>query len=349
MTKPDSGLRNSPENIAYNVLRQDGAITNKNYYMKSSRARRDVNWMRYLSIGVNEYTNDSLDYLIGKLDDLNEKKLNIKSNLSKAPGLSTITCKLIENKIMSTFTDHNFLALKQYVSFILADYIIKFYEEKLITRIINMNYCYFNQIEKNQIYDISLSFLRSNTDELKYNLYSAKRRNLIFKKLIEYFENNNEIIIDGFVNFRVKDYIKELEDIVDKAVDAFLMEREYQEFIKLLRYFVDIQEPRMEAVHILPGYDNKYIILDQLHNDITDECIKEFLSDVPESDINFDDLLVSSLITIAPIRIYIHHINQIRNKELLETIKNVFINKVIFCSGCDLCKQVNVNIESFHH
>ena len=305
--------------------------------------------MKYISIGVNEYTNDSMNYLIEKLDDLKQKKLNLKTTLDKAPGSSTITCKLVENKIMSGFTDHNFLALKQYTSFILSDYIINYYEDKLITRIINMNYCYFNQIEKNQIHDISLSFLRSNSDELKYNLYTTKRRNLIFQKLIEYFESNNEIVIDGFVNFRIKDYLKELEDIVDKAVDAFLMEREYQEFIKLLRYFVDIQEPRLEAVHILPNFNNKYVILDQFHNEITDECIKEFLNEVPESDINYDDLLVSSLITIAPIRIYIHHANQIRNKELLETIKNVFINKVILCSGCDLCKSVNVNIESYTH
>jgi putative sporulation protein YtxC len=151
------------------------------------------------------------------------------------------------------------------------------------------------------------------------------------------------------VNFRIKEYSVELEDIVDKAVDAFLMEREYQEFIKLLRYFVDIQEPRLEAVHILPGFNNKYVLLDQLHNEITNDCIKEFLTEVPECDINYDDLLVSSLITLAPIRIYIHHANQIRNKELIETIKNVFLNKVILCSGCDLCKSVKINAESYTH
>ncbi len=301
--------------------------------------------MRFLSIGVNEYTNDSIDYLVNQLNDLKEKKLKLKTTLIKFSKSRVIICKLNENRILSALSDHNFNILKQYASFILSDYIIKYYEKKLITRIVNMNYCYFNQAEKKQIVDLSTSILKSGENS-KISLYSTKRKNLIFRKLLEYFENSNEIILDGFVNFRIKEYIRELEDVVDKAVDTFLMEREYQEFIKLLRYFVDIQEPKLEAVHILPGYENKYIILDHSHNEITNDCIKEFLNEVPEEDINFDDLLVSSLITIAPIRIYIHDAKQIKNKELIETIKNVFLNKVILCNGCDLCKVHRVSIET---
>lgn len=301
--------------------------------------------MRFLSIGVNEYTNDSIDYLVNQLNDLKEKKIKLKTTLVKSSKSRVIICKLNENRILSALSDYNFNILKQYTSFILSDYIIKYYEEKLLTRIVNMHYCYFNQAEKKQIVDFSTSILKSGENN-KISLYITKRKNLIFRKLLEYFENSNEIILDGFVNFRIKEYIRELEDVVDKAVDTFLMEREYQEFIKLLRYFVDIQEPKLEAVHILPGYENKYIILDHSHNEITNDCIKEFLNEVPEEDINFDDLLVSSLITIAPIRIYVHDAKQIKNKELIETIKNVFLNKVILCNGCDLCKVHKVSIET---
>ncbi len=302
--------------------------------------------MRFLSIGVNEYTNDSINYLLEQLDNLKEKNLKTKTALTKAPRSRVITCKLIENRIISAFTDRNYIAFKQYISFILSDYIIRYYEEKLLSRIINMNYCYFSQAEKKQILDVSTSLLKPSGDTGNFSLSYPKRKNLIYRKLLDYFDNNNEIMLEGFINFRIKEYMRELEDIVDKAVDAFLMEREYQEFIKLLRYFVDIQEPKLEAVHILTTYDNRYIILDHFHNVITDDCIKEFLNEVPESEINYDDLLVSSLITIAPLRIYFHGANQIKNKELLETIKNVFINKVIICSGCDICKIYKVRIES---
>ncbi len=108
------------------------------------------------------------------------------------------------------------------------------------------------------------------------------------------------MILEGFVNFRLKEYIKDLEEIVDKAVDDFLMEREYREFIRLLRYFVDIQEPKFNTIHVIAGYDDKYILLNEEKREITNECIQEFMNDISNEEINYDDLLVSSLITMAP-------------------------------------------------
>ena len=57
--------------------------------------------------------------------------------------------------------------------------------------------------------------------------------------------------MEGFIRFRLKDYIEELKYIIDGSVDELLIDREYNEFIKLLRYFVEIQEPKVEEVHVL--------------------------------------------------------------------------------------------------
>jgi putative sporulation protein YtxC len=154
---------------------------------------------------------------------------------------------------------------------------------------------------------------------------------------MDYFENSDNIILDGFVNFRLKDYVRDLEEIVDRAVDDFLMEREYREFIRLLRYFVDIQDPKFDTIHVIVGYDSKYTLLDDSRKEITNDCIQEFVNEISEGEINYDDLLVSSLITLAPKRIVIHYTGQFKNKELLETIKNVFLGKVIICNGCEIC------------
>ena len=61
---------------------------------------------------------------------------------------------------------------------------------------------------------------------------------------------------------------------------------------------------------------------------------------ISEEEINYDDLLVSSLITLAPRKVTFHSVRYFKNKELLETIKNVFYNNVIICDGCCIC-QVN--------
>ena len=158
---------------------------------------------------------------------------------------------------------------------------------------------------------------------------------------MDYFDNSNNIILDGFVNFRLKEYIKDLKEVVDKAVDDFLMDREYKEFIRLLRYFVDIQEPKIDTVHVIVSYDNRYTLLDEKKKEITNECIQEYVNEIAEGEINYDDLLVSSLITFAPRKIIIHCTGQFRNKELMETIKNVFSGRVVICQGCDVC-MVNI-------
>jgi putative sporulation protein YtxC len=175
-------------------------------------------------------------------------------------------------------------------------------------------------------------------------LFFLKRKNIIVRRLIEYFEGSDELILKGFVTFRLKDYINELEEVVDRAVDDYLTEREYKEFIRLLKYFVEIQEPKFDTVHILAEYSGKYSLLDNNENEITNECIRDFVNEVNEGEINYDDLLVSSLITLAPKKIIIHNMGQIGNKELLETIKSIFPNKISVCEICHLCSDVPLNI-----
>ena len=69
-----------------------------------------------------------------------------------------------------------------------------------------------------------------------HKYYPSSRKKQITEKIKEYLDKNDELILDGFINFRLKDYMLEIEGLVDDAVDDFLMEKEYLEFIRLLRY-----------------------------------------------------------------------------------------------------------------
>lgn len=293
--------------------------------------------MQFLSIGVNEFADDIVQCVSNELQHLKNKEINFSINKINNDGSTSIVCSVNDDK------NHNDKSLRVYnalivnVSNALTDYIIKKYEEKLIGRIINSNYCYFNSVERREILNAALKIIRNDEKNILNSLFLIRRRNIIFKNLMEYFEGSNSLILDGFVNFRLKDYMKDLEEVVDKAVDDFLMEREYREFIRLLRYFVDIQEPKFATIHVVVNYENKYTLLDESKREITNECIREFVNEISEGEVNYDDLLVSSLITLAPQRIVIHSNSQFRNKELLETIKNVFIGKVFLCSCCEIC------------
>lgn len=303
--------------------------------------------MQFLSIGVNDDADSLKEYLINELARNNKKNINyLVRDVADSEGSTSIICSLADNDAPSDMNSHLYKELVLNVSNALATFIIDKYEEKLIYRIINSNYCYFTQAERKEIRRLTLAIIKNEERNLLNSFFQIRRKNIIIKRLLEYFESSNTVILDGFVNFRLKDYMKDLEEIVEKAVDDFLMEREYREFIRLLRYFVDIQEPKFNAVHIIAGYDNKYVLLDENKNEITNECLQEFVNDIPEGEINYDDLLVSSLITMAPRKLVIHGAKSFRNKELLETIKNVFWGKVVICSECELCMVNMVRSEN---
>lgn len=293
--------------------------------------------MQRLCIGINKADEDILQYINDELRNLSSRNVEYEVKKISSGDSASIICSIDEKKSSDIKTMVPFEMLKNCVSNGLADYIIKKYEYKMLERIINTNYCYFNSAEKKDIMANALKIINNNENNFVNSLFQIRRRNIIISKLLEYFDSTNVLILDGFVNFRLKEYKKDLEEIVDKAVDDFLMEREYKEFIRLLKYFVEIQEPKFNAIHIIVSSDDKYMLFDDKKREITNECIEDFISEVAEDELNFDDLLVSSLITLAPRKLIIHNPAEFRNKELLETIKNVFYGKVVICNGCETC------------
>ena len=308
--------------------------------------RRDVKLMQFLSIGINGNTEQVVQHINEELQQLKSKKIDYSIDEVDAEGTTSIICSIDDNKVYRDKPAETLKTFKLYMANALADYIIRQYEERLLARIINSNYCYFNSAEKKDILAKALSMVNNEDKSFLNNLFQVRRKNVIIKKLMDYFENDDNIILDGFVNFRLKEYMKDLEDIVDKAVDEFLMEREYREFIRLLRYFVDIQEPKFDVVHVVVGFDGKYMLFNDEKREITNECIQEYVSEISEGEMNYDDLLVSSLITFAPKRIVMHCTGEFKNKELMETIKNVFAGRVTICQGCEICLVNAVKSES---
>ena len=293
--------------------------------------------MQFLCIGVNGSADAVMQHITNELRQLKNKKINYSINEINSEGSTSIICAINDGRFYREKSIESYKVLKTYISNALADYIIRQYEERLLTRIINSNYCYFNLLEKREILGKALNIIKNEDKTFFNSLFQIRRKNVIIRRLMDYFDNSNSIILDGFVNFRLKEYIKDLEEIVDKAVDDFLMDREYREFIRLLRYFVDIQEPKIDTVHVIVSYDNKYTLLDETKKEITNECIHEYVNEIAEGEMNYDDLLVSSLITFAPRKVMIHCSGQFRNKELMETIKNVFYGRVVICQGCEVC------------
>ena len=227
-----------------------------------------------------------------------------------------------------------------YISDCIYDIIIRLICEEDIYNFILDNYFFLNEEE---IKDIEKQII----DILKYNnslkeetsIYYENRKNHILLKIKSCQEENRQINIDGYITFRVKDLMVDIEDISNKVVENYMIEREYNEFIRLLKYFVDIQESKIDKVNIIISKEGTYDVKDDKGNSI----LNTFVADVLENEfndpsINTEDIIISGLITNVPNSIIIHGISYCLNKEFIETINKVFTYRVEICDGCNECK-----------
>ena len=152
------------------------------------------------------------------------------------------------------------------------------------------------------------------------------------KETNELLKENGEIYLPGLIAFRMNDMRAQWRSSLEYALEKLLIEREYQEFIRLLQCFVAIQESKYPVVNVLPMGDT-YLILDQ------DFCSlePEFITDTDWEDMKGEDILISILINIAPKLIRIHDYRQ-ANEQIVETIDKVFEGRVELIDHGKICR-----------
>ncbi|MDA8234398.1 MAG: putative sporulation protein YtxC [Clostridia bacterium] len=293
-----------------------------------------------ISIGAQTH----VDALMAKLEAefylLQAEGIKIDLEETNSGNFTFIGCNIADYGQCDYTHDDTQSIFKHYVANIISDAIIGYYEGDLIKEIIQENYYYFNEDERKTINRYAAKYTNHDDNATgEYMVYQIGRKSMILQRVLEYLQNNNELVIEGFIKFRLKEYLQELQEAVDRAVDDFMMEREYKEFIRLLKYFVEIQEPRVDKVHIYMDVKGVFKLLDEDKKPINNDYLDGFIVDLAENEINYEDLLISALITIAPKEVVLHFRDTVKLSSVVSTIKNVFGIRAVNCIGCDLCKQ----------
>ena len=199
----------------------------------------------------------------------------------------------------------------------IAEWIVDHYEYNIILDILNKNYEGLAGEEKSLIIGNIVNRLSDGR-----NVREKKIENC----LKNYLKTENEINLQGFVRFRLKDYRAELEKIADEAVDEYIVEKEYFDFIGLLRQFVELNAPLAICVNV-------YITEDFMRFEDSDgHDLSCYINETmyPDDDMTDEDKLLTILIMLAPRRIRIYMDEEYAGKEIIRTIKMIFRERTTF-------------------
>ncbi|SMC94423.1 putative sporulation protein YtxC [Sporomusa malonica] len=288
--------------------------------------------MKLLSIGLNGTTGNIREKLENDCKTLTQEGFRVVIEELDKGGYKFLGVNISDGELSFRNYERIKSMLRGSVSQILADWIITNEENKLINKIVTSNYFYFNNDERAVVESNAMKAL---------SVSPATRYDLVLSRILDYLDNHHELVLDGFMNFRLKDYRLQLSEVIDKVVDDFMMELEYKEFIRVLRYFVDVQEPRVEEAHVVISGIGVFKIYDSqrkiINNQYLENAVLQSQSAGDSTNLNYEDLLISALITIAPHNIMVHSTNRVRDQEALETIRSVFDGRVLLCDGCEMC------------
>lgn len=214
------------------------------------------------------------------------------------------------------------------LSDMLAEYILKSYEKNILGKIISRICNGLPRKDRDEIYRIACTRLYKRGEGNLGDLVDYRRR-LISDKINEYLRSSDKITLEGFVTFRLGEYVKNLETEVERSIRQFFIERQYEEYISLLTAFVRMQVPRVPELHVFVQNNGSYKVEGSKPFGIPDDIIEGFGIHDENPVIDDDDFMIGFLLTCAPVRIFIHNAACFKNKELLNTIRMVFSECVL--------------------
>lgn len=260
-----------------------------------------------------------LNYLLNRIQEIDFENLIYSQNQFK-----------IYKNITIHYRGNNNNKFYNFLTELIGEVVIEFYEEKILKQLINYNYFYFDEYEKNKILENCMQLIEP-------EMYNTKL--LDNKNIKEYVKENKAMILDGFVYFRLRAYLEYLDEVVDSGVNQFVIEKEYREFISLLRVYVESKVPEYNLLHLI-YINGESILLDEKRNIVSvSENIynAKYLSDISFSS---NDFALNTLLCLLTRRIEIHLIDD--EDEFINTLKLIFEGRVTICKDCDICKTYKI-------
>jgi putative sporulation protein YtxC len=224
-------------------------------------------------------------------------------------------------------------ALVETVALATAQYMMEMHEKDLVRSLIADDYGYDEEDELAAIE----AYCWHNPDpvEQESDPGARKRLALIQEEVTRYLEQHRLLHVEGFIRFRLQKYIDHLREIVEYAIDEYTADKQYEEFIALLKYFVYIQDAKIPVAHLIHKGAHEFALLNDRMEPIETKQLDQFVVEMIDKEINYEDMIVSTLITVSPQNVYIHTRNP--DMQVIKTIKQIFEERATVCTTCPRC------------
>ena len=263
------------------------------------------------SICIKTNNSNYLEYLLSELKNSDFKNIYFSENQFKLYKNIIIHYKGIN------YNDF-FAEISSFCSLLVIDEV----EKSLFNKLLIQNYFYFDLRDRKEIIEICFELLSSDF-AIKFN----EKYNLLYNSFFDFISNNKVIFLDGFINFRIKDYISFLDKILQEAIDIFILEKEYLEFISLLKLYINSTPPLSNIVYLI-YFKDEPILLDENKNilKITTSIEKaKYLSDISFSS---NDYVLNTLLNLLPKTIYLELLDNNYPHEFINTLSLVFDDRL---------------------
>ncbi|MCR6546832.1 putative sporulation protein YtxC [Dehalobacterium formicoaceticum] len=289
-----------------------------------------------ISIGTSKDADLIFSQLGKELSFLQEEGIDVLLEEKQRGSFTILDCSLPKAK-----KPEQELILRHYVANAVSDAILQQWEHSILRKITKNHYYYLSPEEKDKVLKKAKHILEavSLNGDSNYLQFQLSRKNKILQQVLDYLTSNDQINIDGFIRFRLHDYQEDLNRVIQQAVDEMLLEKEYQEFIMLLKYFIEIQEPKLAKVHIYLLSSGSFQLFDDKNQPVNKQFLDGCIIGLIDNEINYEDLLITALVSIAPQEIMLHLPESAEIGSTLQTLEGVFGSRLEICHGCPRCNK----------
>lgn len=294
----------------------------------------------YVEVGTVSFK----ESLYRKLSELRNKEgLPIDIHELRDDAQYLVRCVFTNNKGRQHEDSLTTRIYNYYFARALAEIIFQGWEGLFVQKVLTKEYNLSNQ-EVENILQMARQFL--NSEEKSY--LPENRKHVLVKSILEYLDINKRFDIEGFMNFRADLYKKELKKQIARVVNEYALEQEHDSFISLLQRFLDSQHTIYKTMHLVLRKSGEVEFLDECGKNINSKCLEEnetYFYDNKNNNCGeggksntelYEDFLISALLKCAPRNLVIHTNSQ-QHGDLVQILQEVFLEKISFCTKCNLC------------